>query len=92
MVYDTRGYWDFCTSSIVRYSKEHNVSGTGIFPSSGEEHETLLVGPLARANLNHWTTFLSITTAIYTPEIRICQWELIGKRIIRTVHDLWRFL
>jgi hypothetical protein len=42
-----------------------------LFPSAGEgarETPTLL-GPLERANLNHWTTYVSITTAKYIPEI-----------------------
>jgi hypothetical protein len=28
------------------------------------------VGYVERANLNHWTIYVSITTAIYTPEIQ----------------------
>jgi hypothetical protein len=34
------------------------------------------MGPLETANLNHWKTYFSITTATYTPEIRVCQREM----------------
>jgi hypothetical protein len=34
---------------------------------------------LERVNLNHWTTLVSITTAIKIPETRLCQWEITGK-------------
>jgi hypothetical protein len=34
---------------------------------------------LERVNLNHWTAYVSITTAIQTPEIRLCQWKVTGK-------------
>jgi hypothetical protein len=50
------GLW---TLSIVRYSKEQNISETGQFPSSGDrgwEAPTLL-GPLERATLSHWETY-----------------------------------
>jgi hypothetical protein len=37
-----------------------------MFLSSGVGWETpTLLGSLKRANLNHWTTYVSITTAIY---------------------------
>jgi hypothetical protein len=45
------GFW---TVSIVRYSKEHNVSGTGSVSVLGWGRA--LLGPLERANLNHWWT------------------------------------
>jgi hypothetical protein len=36
-----------------------------VFPSSGGGRETpTLLVPLERANLNHWTTHVSISTAI----------------------------
>jgi hypothetical protein len=37
-----------------------------LFPSSGEGRETpALLGPLEKAELNHWTTRVILTTAIY---------------------------
>jgi hypothetical protein len=59
-----------CTLSFARYSKEHYRTqrfGNWIsFHPQGWEWETpTLLGPLARANVNHWTTFVNITTAIY---------------------------
>jgi hypothetical protein len=36
-----------------------------LFPSSGEERETpTLLGLLESTNLNHWTTYVSMITAI----------------------------
>jgi hypothetical protein len=62
MVYNTQDYWSFgrCLSSGILETRRHNVSET---PSvsvlrRGEETPTLL-GPLERANLNHWTTPVS---------------------------------
>jgi hypothetical protein len=58
----------FRTFAIVRYSKK--LKNTAFremdqFPFSGEGWETLTVlDPLERAYLNHWTTNVSITTAI----------------------------
>jgi hypothetical protein len=56
----TRDYYDFWTLSIVRYSKEHNVSETGFlfvfrWRWSGEWETPTLLGPLERANPNPWT-------------------------------------
>jgi hypothetical protein len=51
----------FWTLSIAQYSKkirEHNVLETGsvsVLRSGGERTPSQL-GPLERANLNHWTT------------------------------------
>jgi hypothetical protein len=47
------GSW---TLSIVRYSKENNVSEIGCFRPQVKEWETpTLLGPLESANLGHWT-------------------------------------
>jgi hypothetical protein len=59
MVYDTQNYW-VLDVSIVRHSKKHERSqrfGNWIcfHPQVRGETPTLL-GPLERANLNHWTT------------------------------------
>jgi hypothetical protein len=35
-----------------------------LFPSSGEGQTPTLLGPAERANLNYWTTYVSITTAV----------------------------
>jgi hypothetical protein len=52
-------YWvfGFCPSSgILENKREHNVSETGSVSSSGKGWETAtLLGPVERANLNHWT-------------------------------------
>jgi hypothetical protein len=59
------GFWNL---SIFQYSKkkntrEHNVSETGYFCPQ-VRGETPPLDPLERANFNHWTTYISITTAI----------------------------
>jgi hypothetical protein len=47
-----------------------------LFPPSGERRATsTLLGPLERANCNHWTTHLILTTAIKTSDIRLSQKE-----------------
>jgi hypothetical protein len=65
------GFW---TLYIVWYSKKlENATfrKLDLFPSSGEGGETpTLLDPLERANLNHWRTYASITTAIQIPETR----------------------
>jgi hypothetical protein len=40
-----------------------------MFPSSGEGETPIPLSPLETANLNHWTTHVRITTAIYNPAI-----------------------
>jgi hypothetical protein len=71
MVCITQNYWVFGLnpSSGILKTREHNISENG--PVSvlrrGRRHRTLL-GPLERATLNHWTTHVSITTAIQIPE------------------------
>jgi hypothetical protein len=55
------------TLSIFRYSKKLESTKfrkLDLFPSSGKGETPTLLGPLERANLNHWTTHISITTAI----------------------------
>jgi hypothetical protein len=67
-------YWDFgiCISSGIL--KNTTFRKLDLFPSSGWGGGTpTLLGPLERANLNHWPPCVSIATAIYTREIRVCQ-------------------
>jgi hypothetical protein len=46
----------FWTSSIVQYSKNATFRKLDLFPSTGQEGKTpSQLGPLERANLNHWT-------------------------------------
>jgi hypothetical protein len=58
------GFW---TSPIVRYSKKLESAKFRklvLFPSSGEGETPTLLGPLERANLNHWTILVRFITAI----------------------------
>jgi hypothetical protein len=59
----------FLTLSLVRYSKERKrtqrFANWICFHTHVRVWETpTLLGPLEIANLNHWTTYVSITTAI----------------------------
>jgi hypothetical protein len=62
------GITGFLDLSVIRYYRDKRVRETPIH-----------LGPLKRANLNHLTTFVSLTTTICTPEIRRCQWETTEK-------------
>jgi hypothetical protein len=53
----------FSSSGILKTAELH-VWKLDMFPSSGEEGDSTLLGPLERANLSHWTTHVNITTAI----------------------------
>jgi hypothetical protein len=71
MVYNTQNYWVFglFPSSNVLGTRKHDLSETGsvsVLRCGGRKTSTLL-GPLDRANLNHWTNSVSKTTAVYTP-------------------------
>jgi hypothetical protein len=58
--------------SIVRYSEEHNISETGYFRLQVKGWETpTLLGPLERADLNHWATYVSTSTAIYLNKLTL---------------------
>jgi hypothetical protein len=54
-------------------SKEYNVSETGstgcFHPQTRGGETCTLLGPLERANLNHWTTYAIVTAAIQTSDI-----------------------
>jgi hypothetical protein len=43
------------------------------------------LGPLERANLNHWTTPVRFTTAIQVPETRLIRREITRNYAIKTV-------
>jgi hypothetical protein len=74
-------------SSIIWYSKEHNVLGNWMFPSSRQRvGDIYSVCPLKRANLNHWTTFATITaTDICNLDKILSEGEIIGKFTLKTV-------
>lgn len=49
-----------------------------------------LVRLLERSNLNLLTTYVSVSTAIYTPNIRVCQQEVTGKSTISFIlHQIY---
>jgi hypothetical protein len=47
-----------------RVLTEKKKKKKNLFPSSGERETPTLLGPSERANFNHWTTYISIITAI----------------------------
>jgi hypothetical protein len=57
MVYNTQNYWifGFCPSSGILKTREHNVSETGSVSVLRKGETPTLLGPLERANLNHWS-------------------------------------
>jgi hypothetical protein len=55
---------EFWTLSLIRNLKTRKCFGNWMFPSSGEERKTpTLLGPLGRANPDHWAT-CHITKAV----------------------------
>jgi hypothetical protein len=81
IVYNTQNYRGFWTLFIVRYHKKENITfwKLDLFLSSDEVgRHVLLLGPLERANLSHWTTHISITTAVQIPQTRLHQREING--------------
>jgi hypothetical protein len=59
--------------SIVRLSKNYKTQKLDLLPSSDEGRETpILLGPLQRANLNHWTAHVIFITA----ETSLCRMEI----------------
>jgi hypothetical protein len=64
MVYCTQNHWvsGLGPSSGILNTRKHNVSD--VFPSSGEENTPTLLGPLERASLNHWTTYVRVQVQV----------------------------
>jgi hypothetical protein len=59
MVYDTQTeLLGFCTLFIIQYIKKLEntmFQNLDLFLSSGEGETLTMLGPLERANINHWT-------------------------------------
>jgi hypothetical protein len=66
MVYNTQNYWvlGLCLLSDILKQENTKFRKLDLCPSSAEGKTLNLLGTLERANLNHWTTHVSITTAI----------------------------
>jgi hypothetical protein len=65
MVYNIRSYWVSALCPTSGIMKNTMFWKLGVFPSSGEIWKTpTLLDPLERANITHWTTYVTITTAI----------------------------
>jgi hypothetical protein len=78
---NTQNYCDFglCPSSGIPETREYNVSETGSVSVLrwGVGETPTLLGPLERANLNHWTNpvILSITYHHQNPLECTCKWK-----------------
>jgi hypothetical protein len=60
MVYSTLGFWTVSFDRNSKYRRKQRF-GNWLFPFSGEVGKTpTLLGPLERANLNHWTTHIRV--------------------------------
>jgi hypothetical protein len=64
----------FWTLSIVRYSNEQKVSVIGtvsVLSWGGGRH--LVCWFRCKSSINHWTTYVIMSTLMYANEIRVCQ-------------------
>jgi hypothetical protein len=60
----TQNQWisGLCPSSGILNTRKHNISALDLFLPLGEGRDTqTLLGPLERANLNHWTQILGVS-------------------------------
>jgi hypothetical protein len=65
MTYNTQNYWvsGLCPLSGILNTRKHNVSETGpVSVLMGVKETPTLLGPLERANLNHWSSPLILRT------------------------------
>jgi hypothetical protein len=58
------GFSDFVHRPVFQKLENTTFRKLDLFPSSGDGETPALLGPLERANLNHWTTHVIFTTAI----------------------------
>jgi hypothetical protein len=81
MVYSTQNYCVFglFPSSGILRNRNTTFRKLDLFTSSGKD--TYLVGPLERANLNHWTTPVRFTQL----ETRLIRLEITRKYTIKIV-------
>jgi hypothetical protein len=56
MVYMTQNYWDFGHYPLSRILKIENKMFQKLDPSGDGRKTPTLLGPLERANLNHWSS------------------------------------
>jgi hypothetical protein len=62
MVYNTQNYWVFglfSSSGILGTRKHVSETGSVSVLRCGGKEDTAQLGPLDRANLNHWTSEIS---------------------------------
>jgi hypothetical protein len=77
----TLDYWgsELCPSSSFFFfftGKNVTFQKLDLFcPQVRRQKTATLLVPLERANLSHWTAYVSVTTAMYVLQIKICQWE-----------------
>jgi hypothetical protein len=85
----TQNYWVFGLLSIVRYSKNYKIQRFGnwiCFRPQVRGETPIVLGPLERANLNHWTTLVKVKVkftlrlAVYRQSVHL------GVKLLET-HD-----
>jgi hypothetical protein len=54
-----------------------------------KEGTPTLLGPLERANLDYWTTYINISIGIRIPETRLCQKEITGNMYNKNCDKAW---
>jgi hypothetical protein len=77
-MYNIQNYVVFGLCPSIGIIKNRVFRKPDLFPSSSKWETSTLLGPLERANLNHWTHHFSITMAIKIPEIRLFRREITG--------------
>jgi hypothetical protein len=60
----TRNYWVLGLDSLSDILKNITFRKLDLLPTSGEGVGDTPLSRLERANLNHWATYVSITTAV----------------------------
>jgi hypothetical protein len=69
----TKNYWVFglCPSTGILKTRKQRFGNWICFRPQVRGDTPALLGTLERANLNHWTTHVRLTTAIYMPETNL---------------------
>jgi hypothetical protein len=80
------GFLDFVYRPAIYKLENTTFRKLDLFPSScGGKEARSLFGPSERANPNHWTSHISFTAAIQTPEIRLNFREITGEHAVNIV-------
>jgi hypothetical protein len=84
-MYDTQLVFRLCPSSGILKTRNKHFRNWICFHLQVRGTDTYPVGPLERANLDHWTTHVKFTIVIYIPETQLYHREITGKYTIKTL-------